>query len=160
MAITLTWNLTNGTTPDADQVMRNLDDIVDYINDGHIVEANLTDKYYRQVLTFTAAAPADGVAFDFGMVKFPPVSQYAITEALSIGVEAITGASIIANVEINGSAISGTATATAAGTPVPAALAATTLASGASLKVAITGAFTGVKNLTVCVFLRQIIKGA
>jgi len=160
MILSLTNDFTNGTTADADEVMENFNDIVDFINDGDIDESNLTDKYYRQVLTFTAAAPADATAFDFGMVAVPPVAQYAVCEGLSIGVEAITAHDISADLEVDGNPVSGTATASAAGTPVYASLTGTTVASGSTLKVSISGNFTGVTNLTVCLFLKQIIKGA
>jgi len=155
--------LVNGATPDADQVMANFNKIKDYFDTDKIVEADMADKYYRQVLTFTAAAPG-AATFDFGAVRLPPVSQYAIAEYISLGVEAIASGGVTAKVILlpGGSSIGGTTVSTV----VPPVLIAgtnldpTALASGSSFKVEITGAFTGVTNLTVCVFLKQIIKGA
>ena len=159
MSFTYPHTLTNGATADADEVMGNFNEIKDYLDAGSIVEADMTDKFYRQAFTFTSSAPA--AAFDFGMIMVPPVPLYSIVESMSIGVEAIGGNTITATLEVNGSTLAGTPTCNAAG-PVLLDSAAVfcNVLSGATLKVKISGAFAGVTNLTVCVFLKQIIKGA
>ena len=152
-------SFTDGVVAPAATMNANFTAINSYLAAGLVV-SELRANYYRSQMVFTIEAPANGVDFDFGTVMLPPIAQYAVCEGISIGCETITANDISANFYINGTVVTGTATVSAAGTAVYAGLTSSTIPASAQLKVRCTGTFTGVKKLTVVVFLKQILKEA
>ena len=166
MTLSYTNTLTNATLGDADKVMENFNDITTYMDAGSgngLDAGDLKAKWYRSqmVFTFQVGAALNNTAFDFGMIKVPSIAQYAVVEGMSVGVDTIASGSIICSLKVEGSAVGGNVTATTAETPVFDSLAATTIKAGETIKVSQTSTtFTGVTYMTVCVFLKQIIKEA
>ena len=158
-------DVTDGTTATAASMNSNFALINDKLNGvpgGNGLEAaEMKAKWYRSQMVFTVAAPANDAVFDFGKIMVPPIAQYAVVEGLSVGVEAIASGSVKCSVLVNGSIVGGSVTADTAATPVFDSLAATTIAASQSIKIQQTSnAYTGVTNLTVCLFLKQIDKEA
>jgi len=159
-------DVTDGTVATAASMNSNfalINDKLDAAGGDGLEAAEMKAKWYRSQMVFTVAAPANDAVFDFGKIMVPPIAQYAVVEGLSVGVEAIASGSVKCSVLVNGSIVGGSVTVTAAAgvTLVFDSLAATTIAASQSIKIQQTSnAYTGVTNLTVCLFLKQIDKEA